>query len=112
MRQVDAGTPLTAEAQEWMDKKLAGDPESAAKFDLRARAKKSLSAANWAGELMKGDSRFAASGEVSMESALQHQTVGLVTYDDYKKRKERLEQPLENPADAAVLEAPGCVCVC
>ena len=54
-------------------------------------AKKSLSAANWAGELMKGSTKFASSRKASVDGMLQTETVGLVTYDDYKRKKEALE---------------------
>ena len=91
LRQVEQGTQLTADAQEWMDKRVASNPDLAAKLHLREAAKKSLSTANWASQLMKGSSsKFSSSGQASVEDMLKNQTVGLVTYDDYKKRKEEI----------------------
>jgi hypothetical protein len=42
MRQVEQGTQLTGEAQEWMAKKIKENPSLADKMNLRAQAKKSL----------------------------------------------------------------------
>ena len=42
MRQVEQGTQLTGEAQEWMEKKMKEDPSFADKMNVRAQAKKSL----------------------------------------------------------------------
>ena len=42
MRQVEQGTQLTGEAQEWMEKKIKENPSLADKMNLRAQAKKSL----------------------------------------------------------------------
>ena len=92
---IHQGTQLTVEAKEWMDKKIKENPAFAEKMDMRELAKKSLSSANWAGELMKGSStKFASKGQVSVEDSLKHQTVGLVTYDDYKRKKQEIELQL------------------
>jgi hypothetical protein len=45
MRQVEQGTQLTGEAQEWMEKKMKEDPSFADKMNVRAQAKKSLRSA-------------------------------------------------------------------
>ena len=42
MRQVEQGTQLTGEAQEWMEKKIKENPSLADKMTLRAQSKKSL----------------------------------------------------------------------
>ena len=42
MRQVEQGTQLTDEAQEWMEKKMKADPSFAEKMNVREQAKKSL----------------------------------------------------------------------
>ena len=44
-RQVEQGTQLTGEAQEWMEKKMKEDPSFADKMNVRAQAKKSLRSA-------------------------------------------------------------------
>ena len=53
---------------------------------------------------MKGSTKFSSSRKVSIEHDLQTQTVGLVTYDDYKRKKEALELA-ELPDDAGAMRA-------
>uniref|UniRef100_A0A6U4P979 Uncharacterized protein n=1 Tax=Hemiselmis andersenii TaxID=464988 RepID=A0A6U4P979_HEMAN len=61
------------------------------KKELRAIAEKSLDVANWTGALLDGGERFSGKVEESLEDKLTKETVGLVSYDEMKQRREELE---------------------
>mmetsp|Transcript_33410 Transcript_33410/g.84415 ORF Transcript_33410/g.84415 Transcript_33410/m.84415 type:complete len:173 (+) Transcript_33410:100-618(+) len=87
------GRVVTGEAADWFANKLQTDPEAQNKLKVRELARKSLSGDSWAGELMKGEShKFSASAKNSVDQQLKDQVVGLVTYDDYKRKREKLEE--------------------
>mmetsp|Transcript_8078 Transcript_8078/g.19716 ORF Transcript_8078/g.19716 Transcript_8078/m.19716 type:complete len:203 (+) Transcript_8078:75-683(+) len=109
LKQAEAGTKLSAEAREWLDKKTLEDPACVERLQVRDLAKKSMSAENWAGELMKGSSsKFSAVVKPSIDDALQKEMVGLVSYDDLRRKKveaaDRLKAAEEEEKAAAIAE--------
>mmetsp|Transcript_20973 Transcript_20973/g.32869 ORF Transcript_20973/g.32869 Transcript_20973/m.32869 type:complete len:168 (+) Transcript_20973:437-940(+) len=105
IKQKEAGVALTAEAQEWMDKKAATDPNYAATLNVKSLAKKALNSDSWAGELMKGSSaKFSCQAKPSVEDVMQKDIVGLVTYDEYKRKKEAAEEEIAKGPVVDVVE--------
>eukprot|EP00286_Rhodomonas_abbreviata_P028247 CAMPEP_0181315336 /NCGR_PEP_ID=MMETSP1101-20121128/15320_1 /TAXON_ID=46948 /ORGANISM="Rhodomonas abbreviata, Strain Caron Lab Isolate" /LENGTH=177 /DNA_ID=CAMNT_0023422535 /DNA_START=128 /DNA_END=661 /DNA_ORIENTATION=+ len=103
LRQKEQGVKLTGEAEEWFTKKAALDPEASSRVAVRQMAQKSLNSDNWAGELMKGSSqKFSSVGKNTVENRLVSQVTGLVTYDDYKRKKQDLQEQEEAGALGAV----------
>mmetsp|Transcript_3749 Transcript_3749/g.7148 ORF Transcript_3749/g.7148 Transcript_3749/m.7148 type:complete len:172 (+) Transcript_3749:50-565(+) len=96
LRQKEQGVQLTSEAETWFQKKVMEDPKAGSKVQVRQLAQKSLDSGNWAGQLMKGSSeKFSCVGKKTVDNALVQETAGLVTYEDYKRKKQDLEEKEE-----------------
>eukprot|EP00292_Cryptomonas_paramecium_P022072 CAMPEP_0113670058 /NCGR_PEP_ID=MMETSP0038_2-20120614/4923_1 /TAXON_ID=2898 /ORGANISM="Cryptomonas paramecium" /LENGTH=166 /DNA_ID=CAMNT_0000586027 /DNA_START=131 /DNA_END=627 /DNA_ORIENTATION=+ /assembly_acc=CAM_ASM_000170 len=93
---VSQGVELSDEAKIWLEKKKQSDPTAVERLNVKTLAKKSLDPDNWASELMSAaqggsSARFSSMGTRSAEDLLKAGTVGLVTYQDYKRKREEAE---------------------
>mmetsp|Transcript_44962 Transcript_44962/g.94178 ORF Transcript_44962/g.94178 Transcript_44962/m.94178 type:complete len:148 (-) Transcript_44962:118-561(-) len=61
------------------------------KKELKAAAKQSLDPSHWTKAILNGESKFSAKIEENLEDKLSKQSVGLMTYEALKAKKEALE---------------------
>lgn len=71
--------------------KQARKDQKADKRAIKELASKSMSAASWTQGVLEGDARYAKASESGVEARLAAETIGLVTADAFRQKREALE---------------------
>lgn len=75
---------------EWKIKQARKD-QKADKRAIKELAARSMSAVSWTQGVLEGDARYAKASEDGVETRLAAETVGLVTADAFRQKREELE---------------------